>query len=103
MDKKISAFFLAFLIMGGCFYAFIAPAEDAPAANSQVSQTVDIIPELKNLGYRRELLISYDKEGEEEFFTFWVDKEKGETVTYIVENGKIKQASNGQTTSFLVK
>lgn len=56
---------------------------------------IDIPRELQTLGFSEDKLVSYDKEGSEEFFTFWLNKERGETITFIVENGKVKQASEG--------
>jgi len=63
----------------------------------------NIPQELQNLGFTQSKLISYDKEGSEEFFTFadLTESEAGETVTFVVENGKVKQTIKGQTAKFL--
>jgi hypothetical protein len=59
--------------------------------------------ELQNLGFTQSKLISYDKEGNEEFFTFadLEESEAGETITFVVENGKVKQTIKGQAAKFL--
>ncbi|MDD4183062.1 MAG: hypothetical protein PHT53_04505 [Candidatus Omnitrophica bacterium] len=59
--------------------------------------------ELQNLGFTQNKLISYDKEGNEEFFTFadLKESETGETITFVIENGKVKQTIRGQTAKFL--
>jgi hypothetical protein len=61
--------------------------------------------EIQNLGFTQNGLISYDREGNEEFFTFadLTAGQTGETVTFIVENGKIKQTIQGQVAKFLEK
>jgi len=63
----------------------------------------NIPQELQNLGFTQSKLISYGQEGSEEFFTFYDLKasETGETVTFVVENGKVKQTIKGQTAKFL--
>lgn len=65
----------------------------------------NIPKELQNLGFTQNILISYDKEGSEEFFTFsdLTANQPGETVTFIVENGKVKQTIKGQSAKFLEK
>ncbi|MDP2922231.1 MAG: hypothetical protein Q8O30_00725 [Candidatus Omnitrophota bacterium] len=63
----------------------------------------DIPQELGELGFTEDVLISHDKEGFEEFFTFWFDKERGDTITFIVEDGKIKQKTEGDTAKFSEK
>jgi hypothetical protein len=67
------------------------------------SLAIDIPEALRKNGFSEENLISYDKEGSEEFFTFWLNKENGDTVTFIVENGKVKQTSEGEPVKFLSK
>jgi len=63
----------------------------------------DIPQELQDFGFTENLLISYDEEGNEEFFTFYAPKgrETGETVTFVVENGEVKKTILGQTAKFL--
>ncbi|MCK9614966.1 MAG: hypothetical protein M0R48_05615 [Candidatus Omnitrophica bacterium] len=65
----------------------------------------DIPQEIQNLGFTQNLLISYDREGSEEFFTFseLTAIQVGETITFIVENGKVKQRIKGQIAKFLEK
>ena len=65
----------------------------------------NIPQEIQNLGLTQNMLISYDKEGSEEFFTFTdlTASQEGETITFIVENGKIKQTIRGQIAKFLEK
>ena len=61
--------------------------------------------EIQNLGFTQNGLISYDREGNEEFFTFadLTAGQTGETITFIVENGKVKQTIKGQIAKFLEK
>lgn len=63
----------------------------------------DIPQEIQNLGFTQSNLISYDREGNEDFFTFsdLTAGEAGETITFIVENGKVKQTIKGQVAKFL--
>jgi len=61
--------------------------------------------ELQGLGFTQSSLISYDKEGSEEFFTFYdlTASQEGETITFIIENGKVKETIKGQSAKFLEK
>lgn len=63
----------------------------------------DIPQEIQKLGFTQNALISYYKEGNEEFFTFsdLTAVQTGETITFIVENGKVKQTIKGQIAKFL--
>lgn len=63
----------------------------------------DVPEAIQKLGFSQSLLLSYDKEGNEEFFTFKDPSgdETGETVTLVVEDGKVKQTIHGQTAKFL--
>jgi hypothetical protein len=65
----------------------------------------DIPAVLEQLGYRESTLLSYDKEGTEEFFTFpdLTSGDFGDTITFVVEDGKIKQTIKGETMKFLEK
>ncbi|MEI8349808.1 MAG: hypothetical protein WCI77_06615 [Candidatus Omnitrophota bacterium] len=58
----------------------------------------DIPQELQKLGFTEKNLVSYNKEGSEEFFTF-SDPEtmgKGDTVTFILADGKVDQVVRGE-------
>jgi hypothetical protein len=59
--------------------------------------------ELQNLGFTEKSLLSYDKEGNEEFFTFKDSSaaQEGETTTFVVVNGEVKQKIAGQVAKFL--
>lgn len=61
---------------------------------------VEIPKEIQKLGFSQDALISYEKEGREEFFTFWVDKESGDTITFIIEDGKVTYTSEGHVAKF---
>jgi hypothetical protein len=75
---------LVFLLLAGTVYA------------------QDIPPELRALGYTQDLLVSYDKENDEEFFTFYdvASPDQTETITFIIQKGKIIQTIKGQTAKF---
>lgn len=58
----------------------------------------DIPKEIKDRGFSEDRLISYNKEGTEEYFTF-TDPEaigRGDTVTFIVIDGKVDQVIRGE-------
>ncbi|MDP2940519.1 MAG: hypothetical protein Q8O13_10705 [Candidatus Omnitrophota bacterium] len=52
----------------------------------------DIPAELQKLGFTQYTLVDYQKDGDTEYFTFsdWRTEQSGDTVTFIVENGKVK-------------
>jgi hypothetical protein len=60
------------------------------------SSAEKIPEEIQKLGFTQSALIAYEKQGSEEFYTFWLNEESGDTITFIVENGKIKQTSRGE-------
>ena len=57
---------------------------------------------LQARGFTQDMLVSYDKDGDEEFYTFY-DLESGDhadTITFIIEKGTIVQTIKGQTAKF---
>jgi len=68
---------IACFILGACFCF--------PLSARNIAQT------LKALGFSRYILVYYEKNGEEEIFTFsdGVDKKNKNTVTFIVKKGKV--------------
>ena len=59
------------------------------------------IPEkLEKLGFTKYTLISYEKEGNREYFTFsdWRTERSGDTITFVVTDGKIKEWLKSKTT-----
>jgi len=58
----------------------------------------NIPQELQKLGFTEKNLVSYNKEGSEEFFTFSDPQAtgKGDTVTFILIEGKVDQTIRGE-------
>jgi len=56
---------------------------------SSTAYTQTIPEELQKAGFTQYNLISYSKEGTQEFFTFsdWTTERAGDTITFVVENG----------------
>jgi hypothetical protein len=76
MKIKSFAFFLIFLL----FYSYYSFSADIPQ-------------ELQKLGFTQYTLIDYQKDSDTEYFTFsdWRTEERGDTVTFVVKNGKVKE------------
>jgi hypothetical protein len=75
---------VVFLFLAGSLYAQVLPAV------------------VRALGYSQNSLISYDKAGEEEYFTFYdiASSDRADTITFIVRDGKIIDTIKGQTAKF---
>lgn len=70
-----------------------------------LAYTVDIPEVLQKLGFTQNHLLSYEEQGLEQFFTFdnITSDDLEDTITFIIEDGKIKQTINGQTARFWEK
>ena len=75
---------LAFLFLAGSLCA-----QEIPAA-------------LQARGYTQDMLVSYDKQGDEEYYTFYdlESADHADTITFIIEKGTIVQTIKGQTAKF---
>ena len=53
----------------------------------------DIPEELQKIGFTQYTLVDYDKQGDTEYFTFtdWRTTETGDTVTFVILDGKVKE------------
>lgn len=51
----------------------------------------DISQALQQLGFTQYNLVDYKKIDNKEYFTFsdWTTEEKGDTITFVIENGKV--------------
>jgi len=74
---KVKAFVSLFILL--LFYSSYAFSEDIPQ-------------ELQKLGFTEYTLVDYKKAGDTEYFTFsdWRTEQINDTITFVVEKGKIK-------------
>jgi hypothetical protein len=58
---------------------------------SSTAYTQTIPEELQKLGFTQHTLVDYHKESTTEYFTFsdWTTEQAGDTITFVVENGKV--------------
>ena len=63
-------------------------------------QAYNIPQELQKIGFTQYTLINYEKKDDKEYFIFsdWRTEKSGDTVVFIVENGKVKEWLQGQDT-----
>jgi hypothetical protein len=75
MNKK--QFFLSIFILSLSFFVY----------------AIDIPKELQDLGFAENTLVSYSERGNKEYFTFsdWTTGQPGDTVTFVVHDGKVKE------------
>ena len=97
MDKKqlILVSLIIFLLTAG--YA-IAQQKDLSKEQGKSLSELGVVYKgmpkeyLENAGFTKYLLISNKKEGDKEWLTFsdWTTPESGDTITFIIEGGKIR-------------
>ncbi|MEI8349267.1 MAG: hypothetical protein WCI77_03845 [Candidatus Omnitrophota bacterium] len=64
----------------------------------KIPDRLRIPKELEELGFTRSFLVEYKKIADKEFFTFdnWRTAQGLDTITFVIENGKVKDVFKGK-------